>query len=47
MRREKIFVAAEMKKRYTHAIKKNEQAVSEAVQENIYRHLKAVFMNGT
>jgi hypothetical protein len=40
-------VAAEMKKRYTHAIKKNEQAVSEAVQENIYRHLKAVFINGT
>jgi len=40
-------VAAEMKKRYTDAIKENEQAVSQAVQENIYRHIKAVFMNGT
>ncbi len=39
-------VAAEMKKRYTDALKENEQPVSEAVQENIYRHIKAVFMNG-
>ena len=39
-------VAAEMKKRYTVALKENEQPVSKAVQENIYRHIKAVFMNG-
>ncbi len=39
-------VAAEVKKRYTDALKANEQPVSEAVQENIYRHIKAVFMNG-
>ncbi len=40
-------VAAEMKKRYTDALKENEQTVSKAVRENIYRHIKAVFMNGT
>jgi hypothetical protein len=39
-------VAAEMKKRYTDALKENEQPVAKAVQENIYRHIKAVFMNG-
>lgn len=40
-------VVAEMRKRYTDALKGNEQPVSKAVQENIYRHVKAVFINGS
>jgi hypothetical protein len=39
-------VAAEMKNRYTDALEKNEGPVSKAVQENIYRHIEAVFLNG-
>ncbi len=37
-------VAAEMKEKYTDALKEYEEIVSQSVQENIFRHIKSIFL---